>query len=38
VHVTDAQPRGAEFVIILPARWVPGDETQVLEVEPWRAS
>jgi len=38
VSVTDAEPRGARFVISLPARRVPGDDTQVMEVTPWPAS
>jgi signal transduction histidine kinase len=38
VQVVDAPPRGARFVITLPARAVPGDATQALEVIPWPAS
>ena len=38
VEVTDAAPRGARFVITLPARRLPSDTTQVLEVPPWPAS
>ena len=38
VEVTDAPPRGARFVITLPARRLPSDTTQVLEVPPWPGS
>ena len=38
VEVVDAQPRGARFVITLPARRTPSDATQVLEGRPWPAS
>ena len=38
VEVADAPPRGARYVITLPARRVPSDATQVLEVPPWPAS
>jgi signal transduction histidine kinase len=38
VRVTDAPPHGARFVMSLPARPVPGDATQVMEVAPWPGS
>ena len=38
VEVTDAAPRGSQFVITLPARRLSSDTTQVLEVPPWPAS
>jgi two-component system, OmpR family, sensor kinase len=38
VHVTDAEPRGAEFVITLPTESISDDATQILEVAPWPES